>query len=968
MVQEKILSRAVRLMVTGGMLAGVAMPVLAQEKIETVQITGTRITTPGTTSNNPISSISAEEIKTAQPIAVEEFFKGLPAAVPAIGPGTNNGTGGGATIDLRGLGPNRSLVLINGRRMVPFNLNGTVDTNSIPIALLNRVDLITGGASVVYGADAVAGVANFVLKRNFSGLDLSTSYGMTSNDHDGKRKRTDLTMGAQLDDGKGNVVLSIGKTVADPVQQGARPYGVSNLNSVTGQPTGSGTTVPAAFSTIAGPGGTATLSGAHQIDPATGRLVKPVQLYNTNPLNYYQTGLDRTQVTTLANYRINDRVEVYTDVFFTKSNVSSTLAESGTFNATYQVPIGNAWMPDAMRAQLCERRGIPAASCVVGNTTMVPLTVDRRFVELGPRLNVFDNKTLQYTFGLKGDLPFDWNYDVSWSRGEAEQTQTRGNWGSSSKVAQALNAVSRTACVNPANGCVPLNVFGGAGSITPEMLKFINLSAILNQKVEQDVALATISGDFGDKFKSPWANAPIGSSFSLEQRKVTAGTQSDGASQTQAEVLGTGAPTPDRSGSFSLKEAAVEFSVPLLANLPFVKAMDAGLGYRHTELETSAGTQSYGSWKAGGTWAPISKFRVRGEVQMATRAPNVNELYAPKVTGLSNAATDPCQGTNINQAQSNTPGTLSNLCRLTGVPQSVIGSVSAPSSGQINNLTGGNPNLGPEEAKTKTVGFVIEPIPRMAITLDYYQIVINKAVSNASVTDVLSECYDAAKNPSMAMNDACAAIGRNVFNGTLNGPDSRGVDTPSSNLGRRRTAGWDLGVNYRFGAPLIGLDSKWGNFDVSLTYSLVNEFTFNSNPANPSSLTRDCLGYYSVACSNITNAPMAKRKFNQRSTWNMGNLTVGYNWRYFGAVDEEPRDSVFLPAFSHIDAYHYVDLSANYKWKNMRFNVSVNNVANKKPPIVGGNIGGTAPNSGNTFPQTYDALGRYITFGASVKF
>ncbi|WP_342114119.1 TonB-dependent receptor domain-containing protein [Pseudoduganella sp. OTU4001] len=945
------------------MLASVGVPAMAQEKIETVQITGTRITTPGTTSNNPISSISAEEIKTAQPVAVEEFFKGLPAAVPAIGPGTNNGTGGGATIDLRGLGPNRSLVLVNGRRLVPFNLNGTVDTNSIPIALLNRVDLITGGASVVYGADAVAGVANFVLKRNFTGLDLSTSYGMTTGDHDGKRKRTDLTMGAQLDDGKGNVVLSIGKTVADPVQQGARPYGVSNLNSVTGLPTGSGTTVPAAFSTTQGTGGTTALAGAWQIDPATGKLVQPVKLYNTNPLNYYQTGLDRTQVTTLANYRINDRVEVYTDVFFTKSNVSSTLAESGTFNGTYQVPIGNPWMPDAMRTQLCERRGIPAASCVVGNTTLVPLTVDRRFVELGPRLNVFDNKTLQYTFGMKGDLPYDWNYDISWSRGEAEQMQTRGNWGSNSKVAQALNAVSKTACVNPANGCVPLNVFGEAGSITPAMLGFINLSAILNQKVEQDVALATVSGDFGDKFKSPWANAPIGSSLSLEQRKVSAYTQSDGASQTQSEVLGTGSPTPDRKGQFTLKEAAVEFAVPVLANLPFAKAVNAELGYRHTELETQTGTQSYGSWKVGGEWAPINMVRMRGMVQMATRAPNVNELFAPLVTGLSNAAVDPCQGANINQAQANTPGTLSNLCRLTGVPQSVIGSVSAPSSGQINNLTGGNPNLGPEEAKTKTLGFVIEPLPKMAISVDYYSIEINKAVSAASTTDVLDDCYR--NNPTFTMNAACEAIGRNTFNGTLNGPDSKGVLTPRSNLGKNNTSGWDFNVGYRFGAPMLGLDSKWGNFDVSLTYNLVKEFSFKATPV---SATRDCLGYYSVACSNIVNAPVAKRKFNQRSTWNMGNLSVGYNWRYIGAVDEEPGGTVFLPAFSHIDAHNYIDLSANYKWKNMRFNVSVNNAANKKPPIVGGNIGGTAPNSGNTFPQTYDALGRYITFGASVKF
>ena len=196
---EKILSRSMRLMFTGGVVASMgamALPAMAQEKkVETVVVTGTRITSPGTTSNSPIGSITAEEIKSSQPVAVEEFFKGLPAAVPAIGPGTNNGSGGAATIDLRGLGSNRTLVLVNGRRIVPYDLGGTVDTNSIPVALLSRVDLVTGGASVVYGADAVSGVANFNLKKNFQGFEVNSSYGSTSKG-DAQRYRTDVTMGA----------------------------------------------------------------------------------------------------------------------------------------------------------------------------------------------------------------------------------------------------------------------------------------------------------------------------------------------------------------------------------------------------------------------------------------------------------------------------------------------------------------------------------------------------------------------------------------------------------------------------------------------------------------------------------------------------------------------------------------------------------------------------------------------------
>lgn len=964
MIVEKILSRSLRLMFTGGVVAtmGVAaLPAAAQEKkMETVVVTGTRITSPGTTSNSPIGSITAEEIKTSQPVAVEEFFKGLPAAVPAIGPGTNNGTGGAATIDLRGLGTNRTLVLVNGRRLVPYDLGGTVDTNSIPIALLSRVDLLTGGASVVYGADAVSGVANFNLKKNFQGFEVNTSYGSTSKS-DAKRYRTDVTMGASLDEGRGNVVLSLGRTKSDPLTQGEREYGLSALNSVTGAPDGSGTTVPSAFSTIKGTGGTDDLAGAWQIDPATGKLVQPVKLYNFNPLNYYVTGLDRTQATSLANYKINDNFEAYAEMFYTASKVASTLAESGTFNNTYDVPIGNPYIPAAAREQLCQRRGISAANCVVGNSTIVPLTIGRRITELGPRFNDFHNKTLQYTLGLKGEIVGNWSYDGYWSRGTADQTQIRRNWGSLSKVKQALNSVTPGKCVVATGGCVPLNVWGAAGTITPDQVAFINQSAILMQGVEQDVGAMSVTGDLGS-IQSPWAKQPINVAISAEQRKVTAFTRSDSASQTQGEVLGTGAPTPDRSGTFKLKEYALEASIPLLKDMAFVRTLNAEIGYRQTNFSTDKKSQDYGSYKYGGEWAPVKSFRVRGMMQLATRAPNVNELFAPQVTGLSNLATDPCQLNLINQAEANTAGTLSNLCRLTGVPASVIGSLDKPSAGQINRQTGGNPNLGPEEAKTKTLGFVIEPMAKMAISLDYYRIDITKAISSPSVTDVLDGCYSTKFNPGYVMNASCGLIGRSSANGSFNGVDSKGVLTSSSNLGKQSTAGYDLSFKYQMPMSSLGLNAKYGKLDLGLDFNKV--ISYHAQPT-PASVDRDCLGYYSVACG----APNYKHKFNQRTAWSFGDFVFGYNWRYVSGVMEEPGGANFLPAYAKIDAYNYVDLSAVWNFnKHIRLNLSVNNASNKKPPIVGSTIGSTGTNSGNTFPQSYDAVGRYFSVGASIKF
>ena len=966
MIVEKLLSRSVRLMFSGTVLLGIgASPVaLAQEKIESVTVTGTRITSPGTTSNSPIYSIGAEEIKSAQPVAVEEFFKNLPAAVPAIGAGTNNGSGGAATIDLRGLGSRRSLVLVNGRRFVPYDLAGIVDTNSVPIALISRTDLLTGGASVVYGADAVAGVVNFNLKKNFQGVELSTSYGGAKGG-DLTKMRTDLTMGASIDGGKGNVALSLGRTKADPLFQGQREYGATALDSITGLPAGSGTTVPAAFAIGLGTGGTATLAGSRQIDPATGRLVSPVQTFNFNPLNYYATGLERNQATAIANYKINNYVDVYAEMFYTGSKVDSSLAPSGTFGNVFQVPIGNPYIPAVARQQICERRGIPAAACVPGNNTLVPMTVNRRFTELGPRFNDFDNKTLQFTVGAKGDVAYDWTYDAYFSRGEADQSQIRRNWGSFSKVKQALNALSTTACVDPSNGCVPLNVFGAEGSITPAQLAFINLNALLQQSVQQDVAQVSFSGDLGEKIVSPFAQTPISMAVSFEKRKMSANTRSDSASQQNAEVLGTGAANPDRFGLFTLREVALESAIPLVKDKPFIRSLGLELGYRHTEFENQGRKQSYGSYKYGGDWEPIKSVRVRGMVQKATRAPNINELFEPQTTGLSNLAKDPCQGAEINQGAANTAGTLSNLCKLTGVPQSEIGSLSTPNSGQINRLSGGNPDLGPEEAITKTLGFVFEPIAKLAFTLDYYKIDIERAITTPSTTDVLNGCYSTTFNPGLVFNASCALIGRDATNGSLNGAGSSGVGTARANLGTVNTSGIDVGATYQTPLTRFGLASNMGKLDLGFQMTMIKEFKSQPTPA---SIDRDCLGYYSVACGG----PMSKRKFSQRASWTVGDFNVGYNWRYVSAVQVEPLATAaanFLPAFSKIDAYSYVDLSAVWNVsKNVRLNFSVVNAFDKKPPIVGYNIGETGVNSGNTFPQFYDAIGRYATIGANIKF
>ena len=309
--------------IIGGAALGfmAATPVMAQSvseevsEVSAIVVTGSRIRQPGYEAASPISSVGAEEIALEQPVAVEELVKDLPAAVPAVGSATNNGSGGGATINLRGLGTNRTLVLINGRRVVPFNLAGVVDTNTIPVALVERIDVVSGGASAVYGADAVAGVVNFILKDNFEGVEFASSYGM-SEENDAIRRKVDLTIGGNFADDRGNAVVSFGYTKTDPLYQDQRPWGLVARSSNTGAPLGSGTSVPGRFGVTPVAGGTPLPSGA-EINPATGALIGAGSPgynsagYNYNPFNLYQTPLSRYQINALGSYKISPAAEVY---------------------------------------------------------------------------------------------------------------------------------------------------------------------------------------------------------------------------------------------------------------------------------------------------------------------------------------------------------------------------------------------------------------------------------------------------------------------------------------------------------------------------------------------------------------------------------------------------------------------------------------------------------------------------------
>lgn len=977
-----------------------------------VVVTGSRIARPDLTTASPVNVVNQQEIQLRQPATAEELLRDLPSIRPNLGPAVNNGSDGSSSLDLRGMGTNRTLVLLDGRRIVPFGLDNIVDTNVIPVALLERVDVVTGGASTVYGADAVAGVVNFITRRNFSGLDLSAQYGVSERG-DTPRFKVDLTMGGNLADGKGNVVLGIGYQKNDELLTTRRDIGRIPVSSVTGLFSGSTASVPTIFtSPSAGqifPGqSTAGIVGA-VINPTTGAFERATagNTFNTNIGTYLQTPLEKINLFTQARYEITPGIEAYASGMFTRNTVRLQLASSATFTNTYQLSLNNAYLPAAARNQLCAARGITTAACNTAAAVRggpgtagyieIPVIAQRRFTEYGARGNPIESQQFQLQGGLRGEIVKGLKYDFSAQYGETTQNQDRENWGSFSRVQQALrsynNAAGTAVCTDTSNGCVPLNLFGPEGSITPAMINFFDLDARIRRKTQLTVVNGNITGDLG-QFASPFASAPIGFNIGGEYRKIKAASFPDFPSQIQGEVLGTGARTPPDVGQYDVKEAFGEIIIPLVADVPFLYRVTAEGGIRYSDYSTTGGSTT---WKAGGGIEPFQGFKFRGMYQKAVRSPNISELYQSAVQGLGNLTTDPCQA-NLPVGNAG----LTALCVATGAPASTIGSISPPSSTQINVTTSGNANLQVERATTYTLGGVISPndlLPGFSLTVDYFNIKVKDAITQPGQGDILNGCYSASLNPTFAYNAFCQLIQRNPLNGTLNGAgETPGVILGYSNLGRIETAGIDFGVSQRVPLADLGLNNA-GTLNFGFNATWLDYYHFQ---ATPNSINRDCTAYYSTNCTN----PRPEWKWNGRATYTLGGFDISLLWTHISRVSLEPyRATVTTPLttpqpggpnpaltgsstvvingttytgvptagiqpnFRSIPAYDYFDLALHYSVNdNLDITLTVDNLFDKKPPLVGSGVGGTAFNNANTFPTTYDPIGRYFTFGTRLKF
>ncbi|MCK8457524.1 TonB-dependent receptor domain-containing protein [Sphingomonas faeni] len=925
-----------------------------------IVVTGTLVRNPNLVQSSPINSVTSEELQLRQTNVAEQFLRELPGVVPSIGSAVNNGNGGASFVDLRGLGTNRNLVLLDGRRIAPSGLAGVVDLNNIPLALVERTDILTGGASTTYGADAVAGVVNFVTKRDFSGVEANISNQITERG-DGNVFRADLTIGANFGDGRGNAVFSVGYQQADPVTQGKRDFSVNNIDSYTGLAGGSGTTVPGRFTGLG-------LGTNQQIDPATGRLVPTFALFNFNPQNIFQTPFTRYNMFGAAHYEVTPGIEIYNRGLFSRNTVQTVIASSGTFGNSLTMNYSNPYLPAAARGQICSANGLTVAQCNAA-ASAAPGSADyrtfttvasRRFVEAGPRLSTYTTTVFDYQAGIRGDITDTIGFDFGGNYGESENVQRQTGNGTLTRLRQASLATSTTACVDPSNGCVPINLFGEAGTITPDQLGY--LLGVTNSTLTRTTIAqvhGVVNGDFG--VASPFATQAISFALGAEYRKYTAAVISDELTQRPNEVLGNGAASPDVAGQYNVKEAFGELIMPLVEDKPFFHSLTLEAGGRVSDYST-AGTNW--TWKVGGSWEPVTSLKIRGNYQKAARAPNIGELFSPLVTGLDNSALDPCAGAGVT-AGSALGGVCAAQIVAGGATQAqanaLVGNIPLPSAGQVNIRQGGNAALGVETANTWTVGAVFQPefVRGFNISVDYFNIKVRDAITSPTVGDVLGACYTPLQ---AATSLGCQAISRNPLDGSLNG-SADGLSVPLSNLGRLTTDGIDVAANYRS-------DLGFGSLALSFIGTWTNSRKFQ---ATPTSINRECVGYYSVNCGSI----QPEFSFNQRTTLTIGAADVSLLWRYVDAVKYEPlalADDIAagggpLDRFQRIGAEHYFDLTTRFGvTDNFDLTLSAMNLLDNKPKVVGSTLGATAYNSGNVYPSTYDALGRRFAASARLRF
>lgn len=959
-------------------------------------VTGSRIARPEVESASPVTVVGQEEIAKSGAVRIEDLVNSLPQVLGGQNAFIANGASGTATVDVRGLDPSRTLVLINGRRLQPGDPGLPVaDLNQIPASLIERVEVLTGGASATYGADAVAGVVNFVMNTDFEGVSLNTQYGFYQHDNgtsqivsadnesildlneargfepprgnsvDGAQFNAELTVGAGFDDGRGHVTAYAGYRQVDAMLLGSRDYSFCALTG-TGSGVGCGGSSTAPNATISDPFfslfGTLVADGSEDFSA-------PYQPYNYGPINHFQRPDTRYTAGYFADYEISPEVTVYSEFMFMDDRSKAQIAQSGTFFADqYNLACDSPLFTATQGATLCaaidglEDTGdfIDTDDDGVADTDptgagVVPVLIGKRNVEGGPRFDDVRHTAYRIVGGLRGQITPAIRYDVSGQFGTTIFSQVYNNDFSRSRLRNAFNATvdanGNVVCQSVIDGtdpnCAVYNPFQGAGiisgndprqGITQAAIDYVNIPLLSQGEVKETIVNAYVAGDLVRMFDAD----PIGFAIGAEYRKEQLSTTNDLAFQTQ-DGAGQGSPQLDVDGSFDVKEVFGELRIPVIQN-GFVDLLAFELGYRYSDYSTGATTDTY---KALAEFAPIPEIKFRGGYNRAVRAPNILNLFSPQRIALFDGS-DPCAGT--------TPDFTVAQCENLGVPTDRYGTIVASPAAQYNQVIGGNPNAEPEVADTYTAGVVFDNlIPGLVASVDYFDITVANAISTLGAQVSINQCGQTGEA------QFCDLVNRAPGSLTLWTLGSFVTNT-TQNIGGVSTSGIDVSASY---IRPVGS----GRVSLSFNGSWLNEFLFDTGiPAAGSDGVYDCAGFHGNSCG--TPRPDWRHQFRAGYELDSG---VGFSvrWRYYGSVDWDQRSSDIdlgtgaAASVGDIGAQSYIDLTTSFAVEPFTLRFGVNNVFDKEPPIIASGYGGS---NGNTYVETYDPVGRYLFVNATLDF
>ncbi|TNE42292.1 MAG: TonB-dependent receptor [Sphingomonadales bacterium] len=943
---------------------------------EEIVVTGSRIARTAQESSTPISMLGRDEIESSGTIMLEDILTRQPQFAGGQTSRSNNPGTGAAQIDLRGLGTARNLVLVNGRRYIFFGADQVTDINTIPAALVDRVEVVTGGSSAVYGSDAIAGVTNFILRTDFEGIEGRFQTGGATRG-DAMSRSADVTWGSNFAGGRGNIVLSGNYYERDGVRQSARGY--SNY-ALTDGTDGAGNPVLTARGSLQSPDGSfsgipygaqldapemaglksalsaAGLSGIGSAGftfdgagSAARPFADPADRYNFAPLNYLVIPAKRYGLSGFGHFDLSDAVTAYTEFAYFHSEVDMQLAESN-LSTTLAVEVDNPYVSPALQQVFHQLDLLETGAGQ--NDGLVNLRIARRFQEFGARQALVRRDSYRAGGGLKGSLP-----DVSASFLRDNRFDISYFYGQADSVTELNNLVSRSklmAGVLSSNGADPLVNLFGAGGISQEAVAQLAIDTSNPSTSRQHIA----SANFSSNVLSLPAG-PLGGALGFEWRSAYADSYPDDA-LASGDGVGFDSYLPTK-GKVNVYEIFGELRAPILSRQSPIGALTANGAFRYSHYDIS-GASNVWTYLGGLEWSPVRDLLFRGQWQHAVRAPNIYELFGGQAADRPRAS-DPCA-----QPAAATDTVLRDLCIATGVPVNLVGDSALQSGDRLDVLYGGNPDLTVETSDTYSFGVTITPhfIPNLTLTADYFNIRIKDAIAPLAggVTSIFNLCYSVIQD---AQSAVCKAVRRNPADGRIEAPYS--VLALNTNIGRLETSGIDFGLAWkkRLGFGLAGGESM---LTIDARGTWLESYSITPVQDLPDEVSK-CAGAFGLTCGD----PHPRLKTVSRISWNSGPLTLKVQHRHLSAVTD---DRIVIPrrlgmsgpskadlAAPVMAARDYIDLSfsLDIPGRKMTLYGGVNNLFDLNPPIVG-----YSQQQANTYPSTYDALGAEFFVGAKVRF